>query len=277
MTKFFIKELHDLSKEEEAVRRHVLSNLHYTKPKRNYLGSLAAAIVSIAIIFLLVKVVDPTSSPQTGSLTAQLIEVKGDGVAYNQMFQGDRQSERELTYYKPLSLTEYTKYHPIQLTLPKTLEHLDHQEVIIVTSDEGMETQFTFKEEERSNSDFLVISVSNSINPYEQHLGFDTVTEDIFGNKIEYIALTEDIVILHDKQTTDSMYTYHYYNFREEENYIGITATSANWLYTYYKGNIYHIGYSPYSEILKPEDVVPFVKEFILENADSFANQNQPR
>ncbi len=271
-----MKELRDLSKEEQAVRKHVLTNLQHSKPKRKHFTSLAAAIVSITIVFLLVKIVEPTSSTQTGSLATQLTEVEGSGVAYNQMFQGDEQSQKELTYYKPLSIKEYIKYHPIQLTLPPPLEHLDNQEVIIVTSDQGMETQFTFKEDEEYNSDFLVISVSNSMNPYEQHVGINSFTEDIFGNKIEYEALTEDTVLLHDIKTTDSMYTYKYYDYREKENYMGMTATTANWMYTYYKGNIYHIGYSSY-ETLEPDDVVAFVKEFILENADSFESQNQPR
>ena len=273
-----MKELRDLSKEEQAVRKHVLSNLQNSKPKRKHFASFAAAIISIAIVFLLVKIVEPTSSTSNGTLDAHLIEIKGDGVAYNQMFQEDEQGERELTYYKPLSIKEYTRYHPIQLTLPPTLEHLDHQEVIIVTSDKGMETQFTFKEEEGHNSEFLIISVSNSeVNPFNRTSDeYEPPTSDTIGNKIYAEVLTEDTTLFHYVVTEDSMYSYFYYDYRERENFIGETHTGANWLYTYYKGNIYHIGYSPYSETLKPEYVAAFVKDFILENADSFERQNQP-
>ena len=279
MTKYLMKELRDLSKEEQAVRKHVLSNLHHSKPKRKHFASFAAAIISIAIVFLLVKIVEPTNSTSNGTLDAHLVEIKGEGVAYNQIFQEDEQGKRELTYYKPLSIKEYKRYHPIQLTLPPTLEHLDHQEVIIVTSDKGMETQFTFKEEEGHNSEFLIISVSNSdINPSDRRSeDYQYPSSDPFSNKIYAEALTEDTNLLHDVVTTHSMYTYHYYYYEKEENYMGMVATGANWMYTYYKGNIYHIGYSPYSEKLKPDDIAAFVKDFILENADSFERQNQPR
>ena len=203
MTKYQMKELRDLSKEEQAVRKHVLTNLHHSKVKRKHFASYVAAIVSIAIVFLLVKIVEPTSSTSNGTLDANLIEVKGDGVAYNQMFQVDEQGKRELTYYKPLSIKEYTRYCPIQLTLPPNLEHLNHQEVIIVTSDKGMETQFTFKEEEGHNSEFLIISVSNSDNPYELHAGFNTVKDDHFGNKIKHEGHKRTIIFDHALRPVD--------------------------------------------------------------------------
>lgn len=271
MTNFRLKELEDLTKETQSVKQYVLTNLQRPKKTNQLFYRLTVTVVTIAMILFIFNLVKPSSPVTYSSLSESLVEIEGQGGATSSEMFGhyDDQASRELTYYRPISLKEYTALSPIKIpenTMP--LEQYDST-VIVAESDKGFETQFMFhkRDEYKNMANFLVISVSNSdISPFISN-DFTKITEDAVGNSVQRELLTESVYLIHQILTSPSALAYRYYDYDEVTDLISVNVTSANELYTYYKGNIYHIGYDLGQPI---DEVVAFVKEFILLNADDF-------
>ncbi|QUG41179.1 hypothetical protein KD050_18115 [Psychrobacillus sp. INOP01] len=271
MANFRLKELQDITKEAQSVKQYVRTNMHRPKKTNHLVYRLTVTVVTIAMIFIVLNVVKSSLPPTYSSLSENLIEVESlGGATSSEMFRHyDDQADRELTYYRPISLEEYAALSPIKI--PETSIQLKQYDstVIVVESDIGFETQFMFdkRDEYKKITDFLVISVSNSdINPFILN-DFTKITEDGVGNSVQMESLSESVYLMHQIRTTPSALVYRYYDYDEATDLISVNVTSANELYTYYKGNIYHIGYDLKQPI---DEVVAFVKEFILLNADNF-------
>lgn len=271
MTNFRLKELQHLTKEAQSVKQYVRTNLHRPKKTNHLFYRLTATVVTIAMVFIVLNVVKPSVPLTKSSLSESLVEVESRGGATSSEMFGhyDDQANRELTYYRPISLEEYASLSPIKI--PETTIQLEQYDskVIVVESDKGFETQFMFDKrgEYKNITDFLVISVSNSdVNPFKSN-DFTKITEDGVGNTVQMESLTESVYLIHQIRTTPSALAYRYYDYDEVTDLISVNVTSANELYTYYKGNIYHIGYDLDQPI---DDIVAFAKEFILLNADDF-------
>ena len=271
MGNFRLKELRDLKNETQSVKQYVRTNLHQPKKAPPLLYGLTITVVSIAMILFVLNVVNPSLPHTNSSLPESLVEIEGlGGATSSEMFRHyDDQANRELSYYRPIDLNEYASLSPIRIpetTMP--LQQYDSK-VIIVESDKGFETQFMFdkRDEYKAITEFLNISVSNSdMNPFKGN-DFTKITEDGFGNTIKIESLTKSIYLMHQIRTSPNALAYRYYDYDEMTDLISVNVTSANELYTYYKGNIYHIGYDLDQPI---DEVVAFVKEFILLNANDF-------
>ncbi|WP_277584250.1 hypothetical protein [Psychrobacillus antarcticus] len=271
MGNFRLKELQDLTNETQSVKQYVRTNLLQPKKSPRLLYGLTITVVSIAMILFVLNVVNPSLPLTNSSLPESLVEIEGLGGATSSEMFGhyDDQANRELTYYRPVDLKEYASSFPIKLPeTPMPFEQYDST-VIIVESDKGFETQFMFdkRDEYKAITEFIIISVSNTdMNPFIGN-DFTQLKEDGVGNPVQMESLTESIYLMHQIRTSPNALAYRYYNYDEMSNLISVNVTSANELYTYYKGNIYHIGYDVDQPI---DEVVAFVKEFILLNADDF-------
>lgn len=271
MGNFRLKELQDLTNETQSVKQYVRKNLHQPKKESRLLYGLTITVVSVAMILFVLNVVNPSLPLTNSSLPENLVQIEGLGGATSSELFGhyDDQTNRELTYYRPLDLEKYASLSPIKIpatTIP--LEKYDSK-VIIVESDKGFETQFMFdkRDEYKAITEFLNISVSNSeINPFIGN-DFTKISEDGVGNTVQVESLTESLKLMHQIRTSPTALAYRYYDYDEVTDLISVNVTSANELYTYYKGNIYHAGYDLDQPI---DEVVVFVKEFILLNADDF-------
>lgn len=271
MANFRLKELQDLTNEVQSVKQYVRTNMHQPQKAPRIFHGLTVTVVSIAILFFVLNVVKPSLPLTNSSLPENLVEIEGLGGATSSELFGhyDDQANRELTYYRPIDLEEYASLSPIkipQTTMP--LEQYDSA-VIIVESDRGFETQFMFdkRDEYKNTTEFLVISVSNNdMDPFIAN-DFTKITEDGVGNPVQMESLNDSVYLMHQIRTLPTALEYRYYDYDEVTDLISVYVTSANELYTYYKGNIYHIGYDLDQPI---DEVVAFVKEFILLNADDF-------
>ena len=191
-------------------------------------------------------------------------QVEGNGVAYSELFKDyDQQHIRELTYFKPVSLTEFTNANDVML--PKIIPPFEEAKAEVLAVNDGMQTelQFTFK---TGNSDeqpeqFIVISAAKHfMNPLNNDF-IGNLEQDITGNVVVDESLNETTPLIHQIRTTNSSLVYMYFTYDEDSNKINVTATAANEMYTYYNGIIYHVGYNIGGD---KDEVVSYVKEFIL-------------
>ena len=84
-------------------------------------------------------------------------------------------------------------------------------------------------------------STEAELNPLEKYTNSDEF--DTVGNELKKEFLKEDVPIYQQVITTDSALLYSYYDYDEAENSVITVGTTANEMYTYYNGYVYHIGY----------------------------------
>jgi hypothetical protein len=264
MRPYKLKELRQTKQHEEAIIRHVKQNLSQKRPKRRILAPLLAAVVTTAVLlFVFFQYSGGTDREQNaaGYTILQVFDqVDGDGAAYSELFKEfDHQNSRQLNYFKPVPLTEFINAN--DAIIPDIIEPFDQSNAEVLAVNDGMQTELQFSF--RNGEEFMVISVAkhfmNSL--YPDFL--EDLTEDAAGNRVEQESLDETTPLIHQIRTKNSAMTYRYFTFDDEKNKMNITQTTANELYTYYNGAIYHVGYNVEGN---PEEVVSYVKEFILQN-----------
>ncbi|MBU0904611.1 MAG: hypothetical protein KKF57_05425 [Firmicutes bacterium] len=214
---------------------------------------------------------------------AGLVEVQGDGLTYSEYFKSvDELDTREnVTYFKPLLIDDFmnvapdsleNEIHPIDSV--KLIFEPNEQSVYLVTSEHKKsnvqnQAQFTYlsKDSYEQAEEFFIISVTDvKENPLEKY-DFSKEKQDTLGNELRREVLIEDTPIFHQVKTTNGSLVYTYYQYNKDKNEIATVATSANELYTYYKGRTYHAGYQLTNENNTEkarEEILNLFRAFVL-------------
>lgn len=207
-----------------------------------------------------------------------LEKVKGTGFAYSEYFKSvDQQDERRnVTYYTPLSIDEMhniapNSIHPIDLE--KLPFQVNEQTAYVVTSEDENENrqnqvQLTYihTDEYNQTEEFFIITVTElDENPLDKY-DFSKQQTDTAGNELKKEILKDDIPIFHQVITTDGALAYRYYSYDEKNKQVSTVVTSANELYSYYNGYLYHVGYVTENKNTKEvqEEILQLTREFIL-------------
>ncbi len=264
MKPYKLKELRQTKQHEEAIIRRVKQNLSQKRPKRRILAPVLAAVVTAAaLVFVFLQYSGGTvheQSAQGYTILHVFEQVDGNGAAYSELFKEfDHQDLRRLKYFKPVPLTEFINAN--NAMIPDIIEPFNKSNAEVLAVNDGMQTELQFSF--RNGEEYMVISVAkhfmNSL--YPDFLA--DLTEDAVGNRVEQEMLDETTPLIHQIRTTNSALAYRYFTFDDEKNEMNVTQTGANELYTYYNGAIYHVGYNLKGD---PEEIVSYVKEFILQN-----------
>lgn len=214
---------------------------------------------------------------------ADFVKVKGDGLTYSEYFKSvdELDTRGNVTYYKPLSIDEFLTAAPDSLITeiqPLDSEKLpfepNEQSVFLVTSEDKKsnvqnQAQITYLSSDvyEQAEEFFIISVTDvKENPLEKY-DFSREKQDTLGNELIREVLIEDIPIFHQVQTTNGSLVYTYYHYNKDKNKVATVGTSANELYTYYKGRIYHAGYQLSNETnteKSHEQILQLFREFVL-------------
>lgn len=264
MRPYKLKELRQTKQHEEAIIRHVKQNLSHKRPKKRVLAPILAAVVTAAaLLFIYFQFNGGTVREQTAAgytILHVFHQVDGEDAAYSELFKEfDQQHLRRLNYFKPVPLTEFLNAN--DAILPDIIEPFDQSDAEVLAVNNGMETELQFSF--RNGEEYIIISVANYfMNSLHPDFLAD-LTEDAAGNRVEQGSLDETTPLIHQIRTTNSAPAYRYFTFDDEKNKMNVTQTSANELYTYYNDAIYHVGYNVEGD---PEEVVAYVKEFILQN-----------
>jgi len=214
---------------------------------------------------------------------ADFVDVKGNGLTYSEYFKSvDELDTREnVTYFKPLSIAELMTAAPDSLINeihPLDSEKLpfepNNQSIFLVTSEDKKrnvqnQVQFTYlsKDVYEHAEEFFIISVTDvKESPLEKY-DFSKDKQDTLGNELRREVLIEDTPIFHQVKTTNGSLVYTYYQYNKDTKEIATVATSANELYTYYKGRIYHAGYQLTNQNnteKSREEILQLFREFVL-------------
>ena len=212
-------------------------------------------------------------------------EIKGFGLTYSEFFKTyDGLGERKnITYYKPVTIDETMSLVPDSIkkaintintdSLPF---EVDKETAYLVTSEKEKgkiknQVQFSYLNisEYELVEEFFIISITEAeLNPLEEYTisnDFDTV-----GNELIKEFLIEDVPIYQQIITTDSALLYRYYDYDEVENSVITVGTTANEIYAYYNGYVYHIGYLVDREKNNEEmheNMLRLTREYILGNS----------
>ena len=214
---------------------------------------------------------------------AGLVEVQGDGLTYSEYFKNvDEQDTREnVTYFKPLLIDKFmnaapdsveNEIHPIDSV--KLPFEPNEQSVYLVTSEDKEsnvqnQVQFTYlsKDVDGLAEEFFIMSITDvKENPLEKY-DFSNEKKDTLGNELRREVLIDDTPIFHQLRTTNGSLVYTYYQYNKDKNEIATVVTSANELYTFYKGQIYHAGYQLNNENnteKSREEILKLFREFVL-------------
>ncbi|MBD8070040.1 hypothetical protein [Bacillus sp. PS06] len=211
-------------------------------------------------------------------------EVKGVALTYSEFFKPfDRLDERKkITYYKPIGIEELESFLPEQLTKEimtidskKLPFEVDDAKVFLVSSEDDKgdvknQVQLSYISKDENDVDgFFNISVTEvDENPIEGYPFSDEV--DSVGNQFKKEILTDELPIFQQIITTNSALVYRYYESDESKERIVTVATSANEIYSYYNGFVYHIGYYIDSGKGNKEihnEMLKLAREYILGNS----------
>ncbi|MFF5995606.1 hypothetical protein AAGS61_12780 [Lysinibacillus sp. KU-BSD001] len=270
MSPYKLKELRNTERHEQAIIQQVKQNLYKKKKKTYILAPVLAIIVTAAtFLFIIGQLKGDTEYYQMASgytLLNVFEQVDGDGVAYSELFKDyDSQYLRQLTYFKPVVLTEFI--HANHVKIPKIIEPFQEANAEVLAVNDGMQTElqftFTIENENTEKPEYIIISVAKHFMDIMKTNDFSTLHEDAVGNLVLHELLDETTPLMHQIRTTNSALVYRYFTYDEGSNKVNVTATSANELYTYYNGFIYHVGYDVEGNSHK---VVSYVKDFILHN-----------
>jgi len=268
MSPYKLKELRNIEQHEQVIMKHVKHNLYKKRNSKNVLAPILATVVTIAtVLFVIAQLNNSTSNMQTASgytILNVFQQVEGNGVAYSELFKDyDQQHIRELTYFKPVSLTEFTNANDVML--PKIIPPFEEAKAEVLAVNDGMQTelQFTFSTGnlDDPNKEFIIISAAKHfMNPLNNEF-IENLEKDPVGNIVVDESLNDTTPLIHQIRTTNGGLVYKYFTYDTDANKINVTATTVNELYTYYNGVIYHVGYQAEGDI---NEVVSYVKEFIL-------------
>ncbi|MEG0470976.1 MAG: hypothetical protein RR588_01450 [Solibacillus sp.] len=275
MSPYKLKELRNMEKHEQAVFQHVKKNV--TARKNNKWIPVFVAIMSVAIVAFLVLQFSPASmKTQHAASDVRILEVfeqiDGDGVVASEAFKvfDDHRNYGLRFYFKPVTLNHFTFANNVTFPdLPAPFQK-NTGEVIAVNDGSQTELQFHFKNNE---GNFLNISMSKYFMNSVHDVNLEMDETDSFGNKLTKLSLTDDTLLYHLQQTTNSGYTFSYFHYNEASNKINVTATRANEFYTYYNGFIYQIGYTG---DVNTEEMTDFVTQFIKTNEMQYLPMEHP-
>ena len=229
-------------------------------------------------IFTVSMMLTACNSEETG-----LVEVRGNGLTYSEFFKSvDELDTREnVTYFKPLLIDQFMNVAPESLENEihlidsvKLPFEVNEQSVYLVTSEDKKsnvqnQVQFTYlsKDVYEQAEEFFIISITDvKENPLEKY-DFSKEKQDTLGNELRREVLIEDTPIFHQMKTTNGSLVYIYYQYNKDKNEIATVATSANELYTFYKGRIYHAGYQLTNQNnteKSREIILQLFREFVL-------------
>ena len=181
------------------------------------------------------------------------MEVQGDGLTYSEYFKNvDELDMREnVTYFKPLLIDKFMK------AAPDSLENGIHP----------IDTMKLPFEPNEQSEEFYIISITDVNENSLEKYGFSNEKQDTLGNELRREVLIDDIPIFHQVRTTNGSLVYTYYQYNKDKNEIATVVTSANELYTFYKGRIYHAGYQLNYENnteKSREEILKLFREFVL-------------
>lgn len=239
-------------------------------PNKLFKSTLSIFMMSILLI--------GCNNEETG-----FVEIKGDGLTYSEYFKNvdELDTRGNVTYFKPLLVDEFMKaapdsleneIHPID-TMKLPFEP-NEQSVYLVTSEDKEsnvqnQVQFTYlsKDVDGLAEEFFIMSITDvKENPLEKY-DFSKEKQDTLGNELRREVLIADAPIFHQVRSTNGTLVYTYYQYNKDKNKIATIATSANELYTYYKGRIYHAGYQLSNENntgRSQEEILTLFREFVL-------------
>ena len=229
-------------------------------------------------IFTVSMMLTACNSEETG-----LVEVRGNGLTYSEIFKSvDELDTREnVTYFKPLLIDQFMNVAPESLENEihlidsvKLPFEVNEQSVYLVTSEDKKsnvqnQVQFTYlsKDVYEQAEEFFIISITDvKENPLEKY-DFSKGKQDTIGNELRREVLIEDTPIFHQMKTTNGSLVYIYYQYNKDKNEIATVTTSANELYTFYKGRIYHAGYQLTNQNnteKSREKILQLFREFVL-------------
>ncbi|SES18881.1 hypothetical protein [Psychrobacillus sp. OK032] len=211
-----------------------------------------------------------------------LKKVKGEGLTYSEYFKSvDELDEREnITHYQPLPIDEMMIVAPVSIKKavhivdPKKLPFEVNEQTAYLVTSKGEnsivqnQVQYTYvnTNEYNQKAEFYIITVTElEENPLEKY-DFTKQQTDNMGNELRNELLIDDIPIFHQVITTDGALAYRYYSYDEEKKRISTVVTAANELYAYYRGYLYHVGYSTENKNKKEiqEEILHLTREFIL-------------
>ncbi|MBM7607498.1 hypothetical protein JOD29_000735 [Lysinibacillus composti] len=152
---------------------------------------------------------------------------------------------------------------------------VDEEKAYLVTfeDEEGevknqVQLSYLSKSEYDKVDNFFIISVTEvNENPLEGYILSDEY--DTVGNKLKKEMLTEDLPIFQQVITTNSALLYRYYEYDEAKDQVGVVGTSANEIYSYYNGYVYHIGYNidrKKNTDKVQEEMLKITRDYILGN-----------
>lgn len=263
MSPYKLKELRNIKQHEQAIMQHVKQNLYKKSKKKYILAPILAVVVTVAaLLFIVTQLNNGTGNVQTASGYTMLNvfqQVKGDGVASSELFKEyDQQHIRQLTYFKPVSLATFTDANHVKL--PKVISPFEEAKAEVLAVNDGMQTELQFTFSDDSNKEYIIISATKHfMNPLNNEF-IENLEKDHVGNVVVDESLNETTPLIHQIRTTNGGLVYTYFTYDTDTNKINVTATTANELYTYYNGIIYHVGYEVEGDI---NEVVSYVKEFI--------------
>ena len=212
-------------------------------------------------------------------------EIEGSGLTYSEFFKTyDGLGERKnIKYHKPVTIEETMSLVPDSIkkaintiNTDRLPFEVDKETAYLVTSEKEKgkiknQVQFSYLNisEYELVEEFFIISITEAeLNPLEEYTisnDFDTV-----GNELIKEFLIEDVPIYQQIITTDSALLYRYYDYDEVENSVNTVGTTANEIYTYYNGYVYHIGYLVDREKNNEEmheKMLRLTREYILGNS----------
>lgn len=213
---------------------------------------------------------------------AFLEKVKGTGFAYSEYFKSvdEQDNRKKVTYYTPLPIDELVSVVPssiknaVHLIDPQKLPfEVSEQTAYVVTSEDEKgniqnQVQLTYihSDEYDQTEAFYIITVTElKENPLDKY-DFSKQQTDTIGNELRKEILIDDLPIFHQVITTESALAYRYYSYDEKKKQVSTVVTSANELYSYYNGYLYHLGYVTENKNTKAvqEEILQLTREFIL-------------
>ncbi|MFJ8235716.1 hypothetical protein ACIQ34_08205 [Ureibacillus sp. NPDC094379] len=237
-------------------------------------------VIKVNFLFLMITSLLFGCSNNEGGLE----KVKGVDVTYSEFFKTfDGLDERSnITYYKPLPIEKIDSTFPEQVGKDvKILDskllpiEIDEEKAFLVTfeDEEGemknqVQLSYLSKSEYDRVDNFFIISITevdeNPLEGYNLSDQYDTV-----GNKLKKEMLTEDLPIFQQVITSNSALLYRYYEYDEAKDQVGVVGTTANEIYSYNNGYVYHIGYLIDRKINTDkvqEEMLKITRDYILSN-----------
>ncbi|KAB8135711.1 hypothetical protein F9U64_10555 [Gracilibacillus oryzae] len=209
---------------------------------------------------------------------AGLEEVDGTDITYSEFFKSyDRLDQREnITYYKPVPIMELQSSFPNHVVNTIDTNRLpfevEKEIAYLVTSEneEGdlqRQVQLTYHSKSDPGDFFIMTITEVEQNPLTEVDMTDKL--DYAGNELKKYTLTEGLPVFQQIITMNSSLVYRYYDFDEANERLSVVADSANEIYAYHDGFVYHAGYMVDSEETTHEQMLELTRDYILGHDDT--------